>query len=316
MVTSMTIFGSDVSHYDAPDARKMFDDGIVFQTHKAGGDSNDAELGQWWTYARGYRDRVMLGAYWVLRPDRWASAVADADRFIARLDSQCSGWRDLPFILQADCEKWGGNAATVPTVTEVNAFCDRLATRAPQLHPIAYMPDWVYGDLSRLRYPLWSSKYVAGSGGYRSLYPGDSSAKWASYGGKSPAVLQYSSSATIGGQTTCDANAFRGTLDQLKALLAPGFTATKEIDMADANDIMAFLEYDRKVLSNIQVALNNIGAKVDADPIDEQYVASLVLAGLGRSALTDAMLGALKALPKEVADQVLADLGQRLQSGA
>ena len=37
----MTIFGSDVSHYDATDTRAMFSEGIVFQTHKAGGDAPD-----------------------------------------------------------------------------------------------------------------------------------------------------------------------------------------------------------------------------------------------------------------------------------
>lgn len=217
----MTIFGSDVSHYDAADTRAMFTEGIAFQTHKAGGDANDAELATWWNYVKGYRDRVLLGAYWVLYP---GSPASRAGSFVSRLDSQCPGWRDGPFILQADCEKWNGDAATVPSVAEVNAFCDALVKSAPKLVPIAYMPDWVYGDLSALRYPLWSSKYVGGNpAGYKAMYPGDSSSKWAAYGGKTPAVLQYTSSATIGGQTTCDANAFRGTLAELTALLAPGW---------------------------------------------------------------------------------------------
>jgi hypothetical protein len=216
----MTIFGSDVSHYDVADTRAMFADGIVFQTHKAGGDANDAELASWWGYVKGYRDRVMLGAYWVLYP---GNPSGRADSFLARLDSQCPGWRDGPFILQADCEKWGGDSATVPSVGEVNAFCDRLVAKMPKLRPVGYLPDWVYGDISGFRYPLWSSKYVNGSGPYRSLYPGDSASQWAAYGGKSPSILQYSSSATIGGQTTCDANAYRGTLAELTELLAPGW---------------------------------------------------------------------------------------------
>jgi len=64
----MTIFGSDISHFDAPDTRPMFADGIVFQTHKAGGDRDDAEIGQWWSAVRGHRGQVLLGAYWVLYP--------------------------------------------------------------------------------------------------------------------------------------------------------------------------------------------------------------------------------------------------------
>jgi hypothetical protein len=228
---TVTIFGSDISHYDGSDTRAMFAEGIVFQTHKAGGDKNDAELASWWGYVRGYRDRVMLGAYWVLYP---GSPASRAEQFLARLDSQCPGWRDGPFILQADCERWNGDPTTVPSVAEVNAFCDRLVDRAPRLRPIGYLPDWVYGDLSGFRYPLWSSKYVAGSGSFKSLYPGDNSAKWAAYGGKSPSVLQYSSSATIGGQTTCDANAYRGTLAELTQLLAPGWI--KKVDDVSEQD--------------------------------------------------------------------------------
>jgi hypothetical protein len=226
----MTIFGSDISHYDAPDTRPMFADGIVFQTHKAGGDSNDAELAQWWTYVRGYRDRVLLGAYWVLYP---GSPTARADAFLARLDSQCPGWRDGPFILQADCEKWNGDPGTVPSVAEVNVFCDRLRAKMPKLMPIGYLPDWVYGDISGFKYPLWSSKYVTGSGSFKSLYPGDSAKQWAPYGGKPSSILQYTSSAVIGGQTTCDANAYRGTLAELTTLLAPGWTQERIIVNAD-----------------------------------------------------------------------------------
>jgi hypothetical protein len=149
----MTIFGSDVSHYDGADTRAMFSDGIAFQTHKAGGDSNDAELGAWWNLAKGYRDHVMLGAYWVLYP---GSPAARAAAFVQRLDSQCPGWRDGPFILQADCEKWNGDPATVPPVAQVNAFCDALVGLMPKLRPVGYLPDWVYGDISGFRYPLWS----------------------------------------------------------------------------------------------------------------------------------------------------------------
>lgn len=229
----MTIFGSDVSHYDAPDTRAMFADGIVFQTHKAGGDSNDTELGNWWNYARPSRPNVLLGAYWVLYP---GNPAGRADAFLARLDSQCPGWRDGPFILQVDCEKWNSDASTVPPVSDINAFCDQLVARVPKLRPIGYLPDWVYGDISKFKYPLWSSKYVTGAGGYKALYPGDGARQWAPYGGRYPDVLQYSSSATIGGQTTCDANAFRGTLDQLIQLLAPGWA--KENSMSGTQDVV------------------------------------------------------------------------------
>lgn len=56
-------------------------------------------------------------------------------------------------------------------------------------------------------------------------------------------------------------------------------------------------------------------AALGGDNVDEAAIVQGVLAGLGQAALTDALVGALKAIPKETADQVLADLGQRLQSG-
>lgn len=227
----MPLYGWDASHYDAvPSGAAVYNEGFRFMTHKAGGDANDAEIGAWWTALKGQRSRMLLGAYWVLRPDLSGSAVNKADAFLARLDSECPGWRDGPFILQADCETWGGNTATRPDKAYIQAFCGRLVAKAPKLRPIVYAPNWAYGStLSGLGYPLWASSYVTGTGTAAGLYPGDASPRWAAYGGQVPAILQFTSSATIVGQTTCDANAFRGTLDQLTALVAPGWADTMDL---------------------------------------------------------------------------------------
>jgi hypothetical protein len=227
----MTIFGWDSSHFDAvPDTERAIAEGFLFFSHKAGGDANDAELAAWWAGAKKYRDRALLGAYWVLYP---GSPISRADAFVKRLDDQCPGWRDGPFILQVDCEKWNNDSGTVPNKNDIRTFCDRLAAKMPKLRPIVYAPAWVYGNtLNGLGYPLWASSYVGGSGTASALYPGDSSGKWAPYSGQTPAILQFSSSATIAGQTTCDANAYRGTLAELTNLVAPGW----EIDMPLTDD--------------------------------------------------------------------------------
>lgn len=195
-------------------------------------------MGAWWRNAEQVRaSGILLGAYWVLYP---GNPAGRADTFLARLDAQCPGWRDGPFILQADCEQWGGNPATVPGISEINAFCDRLVERMPKLNPVVYAPKWVYGDrVSALRYPIWASSYVIGAGHFLDLYPGDGAKQWAPYGGKSPSILQYTSSATIGGQTTCDANAFRGTPTQLHQLIAPGWSTVTTLDTDDLNKIAA-----------------------------------------------------------------------------
>jgi hypothetical protein len=237
----VTIFGWDMSHFDAPGIGSALAEDISFITHKAGGDANDAEIGAWWAAAKGQREWLLLGAYWVLYP---GNPVYRADLFLARLDATCPGWRDGPFILQADCEKWNGDAGTVPSKAEIKAFCDRLQYRMPKLQPVVYAPKWVYGDsLSGLGYPLWASSYVTNAGGFKALYPGDSSSRWAAYSGQTPAILQYTSSATIGGQTTCDANAYRGTLAQLTALVAPGWSNLLEDDVSEQDVTNALTKF-------------------------------------------------------------------------
>ena len=219
----MTLYGWDKSHYDGAGGNaKAVSEGFRFITHKAGGDANDAELAEWWNDARKIKPAdCLLGAYWVLYPGR---PGARADEFLDRLDRHCKGWRDRPFMLQVDCEIWGGKASTLPSRADVEAFCDRLHARMPKLRPIVYGPKWCYGNkLAGLNYPLWASSYVTGSGYASKLYPGDSSRRWAAYSGMTPAILQFTSKAVIAGQTTCDANAFRGTLAQLTALVAPGW---------------------------------------------------------------------------------------------
>jgi hypothetical protein len=243
----LTIFGLDFSHYDGlTTGDRIVSEGFAFMTHKAGGDALDPELGAWWDGVKARRGVQWLlaadgtpfladaqgrpgflpGAYWVLYP---GSPRTWANSFVHQLDVECPGWRRGPFLLQADCEKWNSDPSTVPPVADINAFCDRLVELLPRLNPVPYAPDWVYGDLGELRYPTWSSKYVTGTGTASGLYPGDSAPQWAAYGGKTPAILQFTSKATALGQTTCDANAYRGTLAELTALVAPGW----DIPMAD-----------------------------------------------------------------------------------
>lgn len=221
----MTLFGWDMSHYDDPDIGTAVSEGYSFITHKAGGDATDQELGAWWSSVRGLGSNVVLGAYWVQYPGHPQDR---ADAFLERLDDVCHGWRDRDaFILQDDCEKWNNNSSTMPGKSDIKAFCDRLVSRTKGVYrPVVYAPRWAYGDsLSGLGYPLWASNYVDGSGYGSSLYAkagGDSSSRWGAYSGQVPAILQFSSSAKVGGQSTCDVNAFRGTLAQLKSLVTPG----------------------------------------------------------------------------------------------
>jgi GH25 family lysozyme M1 (1,4-beta-N-acetylmuramidase) len=231
----MTIYGWDASHYDAvPRGAEVVSEGFSFMTHKAGGDSDDAELASWWSALKAQRGKVLLGAYWVLYP---GSPTSRADAFLARLDSQCKGWRDGPFVLQVDCEIWNGDTGTQPKKADIKSFCDRLKSKIPKLRPIVYASAGQYGSsLSGLGYPLWNANYpVSTTGAASAIYRrvgGDSGAGWKSYSGQVPAIWQFTSSATIAGQTTCDANAYRGTRAALTSLLAPGWEV-QDVELTD-----------------------------------------------------------------------------------
>jgi hypothetical protein len=215
-------WGVDKSHYDASGGTaQIVSEGFTFMTHKAGGDANDAELAAWWSGAKGYRPNILLGAYWVLYPGHGSGA---GDSFVARLDSQCTGWRDGPFILQLDCEEWGGDPSTKPSVSDIRACANRLRVLCPKLMPIVYAPRWAYANtLTGLGFPLWSSAYTSVKGTAAAIYPGDSYSGWSAYSGIVPSIAQFSSTATVAGDSTTDVNCFKGTLPELGQLLAPGW---------------------------------------------------------------------------------------------
>jgi hypothetical protein len=309
----MTIFGWDMSHYDGTGIGNAIAEGISFITHKAGGDALDAELPAWWSGVRALDpDRVLLGAYWVLYP---GDPVRRADAFLSRLDDACPGWRDRPFLLQADCEKWNNDPGTVPGKADITAFCNRLIARMPKLRPVVYAPKWVYGEsLAGLPHPLWASSYVNGAGGFKGLYPGDSSSRWAAYSGRTPAILQYTSSATIGGQTTSDANAYRGTLAALVALVAPGWEDNIMATLTDAEKAQLLNDARRAhvMVRNIENLLYAFAAGNPARPgyKDTETGVTFASTPISANAVLADLAAALDRLPtaEETAKAVVAEL--------
>jgi lysozyme len=91
---------------------------------------------------------------------------------------------------------------------------------------LSYIPQWYWSeigspDLSKVP-GLISSAYPTTANGYASdLYTnagGDAGEGWNSYGNGNPVVWQFTDAALVDG-TTLDANAFKGTQDQLNTLL-------------------------------------------------------------------------------------------------
>jgi GH25 family lysozyme M1 (1,4-beta-N-acetylmuramidase) len=219
----VTEFGCDASDFDwgrgPMDVAAMYADGIRWLTHKAteGTSTRHVNYGRALTRARDAGIPV-LGAYHVVRSVGALSSQVKA--FTAYLDQATPWWRSHPnFLLQVDLERWPYDDVAGSTGT---AFAEQLAGATGKT-VIIYASKGQYGNGLGGSRPLWNAAYPSGaSGHYRELYPGDNGFGWQSYSGRVPVMWQYTSSATIGGQHGCDANAYRGTLAQLLALAAGG----------------------------------------------------------------------------------------------
>ncbi len=222
----MTVYGWDCSDFDAArgpmDIAAAYATGIRFMTHKAteGITVRHVHYGEVLNRARTAGVPV-LGAYIVPRtPSSSHGTVAQqVDYFLAYLDAATPWWRTWPhWILQVDLERWKYDEVQPDVGVEMCALLRRRTGR----FVVLYAPRWAYGDTIGGSDPLWSSDYGPNAvGDFRQLYTargGDSGTGWRAYSGRTPAIWQYGSNAIIGSQPNCDANAFRGTLDQLLAL--------------------------------------------------------------------------------------------------
>jgi GH25 family lysozyme M1 (1,4-beta-N-acetylmuramidase) len=152
-------------------------------------------------------------------------------------------------------------------IQNVKAFlneCQRLGAKVPLL----YLPQWYWkqiGSPSLDGLPkLWSSRYPDNTVGYASQnYQRVPANFWDGYGGNSVAVLQFTSAARVAGHTT-DANAFRGTLSELSALVgntapnppAPAVNPVQPTNTSRDGFLMALTDDEQKELLAIARNLN------------------------------------------------------------
>lgn len=110
-----------------------------------------------------------------------------------------------------------------PTRQQAVDAVGELRRRYPG-HPVGgYAPHWYTGgeDLSFFDW-LWASEYVSGSGDPGVLYRQVPAAWWSPYGGRSPLMLQFTSSASVAGISgAVDCSAFPGTAAQLASHVLP-----------------------------------------------------------------------------------------------
>lgn len=235
----MTIFGWDTSHFDGnitdAIARKAADEGIEFATAKLGegGNYRDPLCGSNLGAFRNAGLKV-LGAYYVPRTPG-ISVKDQVDHCIKLANSDIPWWDDFPgWFWQVDLETWGyDNVAASVGITFGEMLADKTDRTA-----IMYASKGEYGNklLPWKPEPLWNANYGSNpTGQFKAVYPGDASVGWREYSGQVPSILQYGSKTIIAGQTTCDANAYRGTINDLLTLIG----ANVAIDDTDAKKIAA-----------------------------------------------------------------------------
>jgi GH25 family lysozyme M1 (1,4-beta-N-acetylmuramidase) len=231
----MAIFGWDCSHFDGTlslaTMKKAKAEGIAFVTHKLGeGANHTLDDGTQATALAAARDAgiQVIGGYWFGHGED--DPVAEADLCIAVADAREPWWRTFPhWFWQPDCETEPGH--TKPSKTWIAAFAGRLESKTNR-RAVVYASHGQYANtLSGLAHPLWNANYPSNKqAGFAALYPGDHYTGWAAYSGQTPIICQYTSSATIAGHTTCDANAFRGTLADLQQTVGAPVTTLTDND--------------------------------------------------------------------------------------
>lgn len=175
-----------------------------------------------------------LGAYVVPRTPG-PSIARQAEYLLAYADQVTPWWRTFPgWFWQVDTEHWSYDKVSAATGA---AMCAELRKRTGKA-TLHYAPKWAYGNGVPGDEPLWASSYVTGSGDFKALAGKISASRWAAYSGRVPAILQYSSSATIGRQSTCDANLFRGSLDDFARLIGSTSPAGGSVLEAVKGDLM------------------------------------------------------------------------------
>ncbi|MEU6132221.1 glycoside hydrolase family 25 protein [Saccharopolyspora sp. NPDC047091] len=214
------LYGIDISHHQgAFDLGRTRAEGFEFAFLKAteGSSFVDSRFGA--NLANARAAGLLTAAYHYQRAD--SSAASQAGHIVNTVPA------DVPVIL--DVEDGGGGADLTRDII------GRLLA-AGYRSPLLYLPRWYWEQIGSPSLaglpPLWYSRYASNEGGYASeiyeRYRDFYDAQWGGYGGLGVAVLQFTSSATVAGHRPVDANAFRGTREELAGLLS---SATPEDDL-------------------------------------------------------------------------------------
>jgi len=205
---------------------------------------------------------TLIGAYAVTYT---SGGTTQDDLTVHYADQVAPWWRDFAgWFWQADLERWPTDnvqaSVGIEEARELRAGTGRTV--------VLYGSHGQYGnDLASWDGPLWNADYTShAAAGFRAMYPGDNwrpshggwAGGWSAYSGREPDLLQYTSSATIGGLTTCDASAYRGTSAQLFALLTGSTSSTGGTDMEQLDRLIKNTGMSTRVIGDVLADLENL----------------------------------------------------------
>ena len=208
----MTIWGIDVSHNQSGlDPKKVKQEGFSFMYGKVteGQGFRDPNFAEFRDAAKAAG--MLFAAYHFLRSD--SSAAEQAANTAAAI-----GDKSIPVII--DCEINRGSRPNLQNARDYAAALGHLGVRASAI----YLPHFWWqslGSPSLAGWKLVQALYPNNRHDFASrIYPGDNDSAWNSMGGVVPSILQFGDQVKLSSYTAnvVDADAFRGTLDQLKAL--------------------------------------------------------------------------------------------------
>lgn len=126
-----------------------------------------------------------------------------------------------------------------PTLADAAGFVDAYRALGGRVWAV-YLPRWYWSDPARLNSASLAPLMVRGLALISSNYPpegySDTGPGWEAYGGMAPSLWQYTDRQSYNGYNV-DFNAFRGTRDELAALITGG------ADMLTSADAKVIYEY-------------------------------------------------------------------------
>ena len=281
----MTLFGVDVSeHQDGMSLKQAAAEGISFAIIRLCDGT--------------YRDRVFashladaeaaglaVSTYFYLRAPSEGSTIAQQ---VDVIDSQMGSRRDLGVWIDVESiSRSGAKLLTGADVWEAKRELERRGYYVPGVYSGPWYWEQMPGGEPSMDGlgALWMSSYGTNPRSpYRDAYPGDDSGRWAyPLGNRKPDLLQYGSEGLVCGRAV-DVNAFRGSLDELRAIFYGGMTAeaTNEGSPLVDNRIQEIWEQLRGPGGRGWPQLGQDAQGNDLTPVDALAAIRIQLADLAR----------------------------------